>query len=198
MRLNRDRQKRNDDPGMYMLFSVVTLFGIVAGAVIAAFIPDAVCKEAAASLGQAIGNIPPGTSGFAVISFFTASARPVLSMWIAGFWRYGIIVNFFTLLYKGITTGFCIALFIRIYSLNGIMLALAGIMPQHVILLPLYVVVSVLSIKIGRNIFANKSYKNMVNYIAVLIIGVALCILATAVDVYISSALIKNISYMIE
>ncbi len=198
MRNNKIKRHIGSNFRLYFLFSCILVLGVVIGGIIANLVPQETCKKSAESLGLAISNLSKGTAQWTVIYFFTSSSKPVLSMWLAGFWRYGIWIIMATLCYKGAAMGFSVALFVRMYQMRGVALSAVGILPQHIILLPLYVIVAVLSIDIGRGMVTSRSYKMLPTYIAILIASVALCVAATAIDTYISSWLIGSLAYMIE
>jgi len=126
--------------------------------------------------------------------------------WILGILIIGIPGIIFVIAFKGFVVGFTVGLLIEQFKFKGVLLFLLGVLPQNLIIIPVFIVASVLSISFALMLIRsklNKSnqinlYKQFLIYTALYLLLVALVITAVSIEAFISPTFIKMISSYIQ
>ena len=118
-----------------------------------------------------------------------------LGMWFIGSTVVGLPIVFGIVLYRGFCIGYTVASAIAILGAQkGIIFALSSILLQNIIIIPVLLVLSVSGIKLYKSIMKDKRRENIklevIRHTVVSIIGLIFLILASIVEVYISSGLL--------
>jgi len=122
--------------------------------------------------------------------------------WILGILVIGIPGIVFIIGFKGFVVGFTVGLLIEQFSFKGILLFLLGVLPQNLIIIPTFVVASVLSISFALMLIRNKLnksnqinlYKQFLIYTSLYLLLAVLVIIAVSIEAFISPIFIKMIS----
>jgi len=127
--------------------------------------------------------------------------------WVLGILVIGIPGIIFVIGFKGFVVGFTVGLLIEQFKFKGIALFLLGVLPQNLIIIPTFVVASVLSISFTlmliRNKLNNKSnqinfYKQFLIYTALYLLLAIFVVIAVSFEAFISPVFIKIISAYIK
>ncbi len=118
-----------------------------------------------------------------------------LGMWFIGSTVVGLPIVFGIVLYRGFCIGYTVSSAIAILGAQkGIIFALSSILLQNIIIIPVLLVLSVSGIKLYKSIMKDKRKENIkleiIRHTVVSIIGLIFLVLATIIEVYISSSLL--------
>ena len=118
-----------------------------------------------------------------------------LGMWFIGSTVVGIPIVLGIVLYRGFCIGYTVSSAIAILGAQkGIIFALSSILLQNIIIIPVLLVLSVSGIKLYKSIMKDKRKENIkleiIRHTVVSIIGLIFLVLATIIEVYISSSLL--------
>ena len=121
----------------FALFGLVFLIGVSGGAFFAAAAQEGTLSEFAANLTYSAEHSAENLSGIVANSAVSAFVL-MITLWLSGFFSK---VPCFVLMatvtaFKGAATGYTIGMLICLYSAKGLALAVAGVLPQYVVLLP--------------------------------------------------------------
>lgn len=118
-----------------------------------------------------------------------------LGMWFIGSTVVGLPIVLGIVLYRGFCIGYTVSSAIAILGTQkGIIFALSSILLQNIIIIPVLLVLSVSGIKLYKSIMKDKRRENIkleiIRHTVVSIIGLIFLVLATIIEVYISSSLL--------
>lgn len=118
-----------------------------------------------------------------------------LGMWFIGSTVVGLPIVFGIVLYRGFCIGYTVSSAIAILGAQkGIIFALSSILLQNIIIIPVLLLLAVSGIKLYKSIMKDKRKENIkieiIRHTVVSIIGLIFLVLATIIEVYISSSLL--------
>lgn len=122
--------------------------------------------------------------------------------YIFGILVVGIPGIFFIIAFKGFVIGFTVGLLIEQFKLKGVLLFLLGVLPQNLMIIPIFVIASTLSLSFALMIIKNKLnktkqiniYKQFLTYTTAYLIFTLLILIAVSIETFISPIFIKIIS----
>ncbi len=122
--------------------------------------------------------------------------------WIFGILIIGIPGVIFIIGFKGFVIGFTVGLLIEQFNFKGALLFLLGVLPQNLIIIPIFIVSSVISLSFAIMLLKNnlnKSkhmnfYKQFSIYTALHLMLAILILIAVSMEAFISPLFIKIIS----
>lgn len=117
-------------------------------------------------------------------------------------WSFGlsmILMPLITVLvfFKGFVLGFTVGFLVSEYSFKGIFIALAAVFPQNLIIIPIYIISSVMSIYISIKIFnyyrgrKNLKFEELLVYSLEMGILACILLLASLIETYLSPLLLN-------
>jgi hypothetical protein len=168
---------------------VIALFFLV-GAGVGAYISVCDFKNAEISFKEdliySINNINPIKT---VASSWVSVFFTIAVLWVSGFFKKIVSVVLCTavITFKGVVTGYTVGMLNICYKIKGLFLAVSGILPQYVILLPLifFAVLSAYS-------FCSKNI-SLKTYFVIFVCTVILGIIPAVTDGYLSGYLMKAV-----
>ena len=118
-----------------------------------------------------------------------------LGMWFIGSTVVGLPIVLGIVLYRGFCIGYTVSSAIAILGTQkGIIFALSSILLQNIIIIPVLLLLAVSGIKLYKSIMKDKRKENIkleiIRHTVVSIIGLIFLVLATIIEVYISSSLL--------
>ena len=118
-----------------------------------------------------------------------------LGMWFIGSTVVGLPIVLGIVLYRGFCIGYTVSSAIAILGAQkGIIFALSSILLQNIIIIPVLLLLAVSGIKLYKSIMKDKRRENIkleiIRHTVVSIIGLIFLVLATIIEVYISSSLL--------
>ncbi len=118
--------------------------------------------------------------------------KTVIMIWLLAFVPIGGFVIFMLIMIKGIGLGFTTAILFRMFKLNGLVCAGLLYLPQCLILIPVYVMMSYSGINFILKHLNNKTKESMTGYSVFLFIGIACTVVVGFLDAYAVPVLIGN------
>lgn len=117
-------------------------------------------------------------------------------------WAFGLsmfLMPLITILifFKGFVLGFTVGFLVSEYSFKGILIALAAVFPQNVIIIPIYIISSVMSIYISTKIFkyyrgqTKIDFEELMIYSLEMFILAGILLMASLVETYLSPLFLK-------
>ncbi len=171
------------------LMLVIALF-FLAGVGIGAYISVSDFKNAEISFKEdiiySINNINPLKT---LVSSGISAIFTVAVLWISSFFKKAVCVVFCTgiITFKGVVTGYTVGMLTICYKIKGLMLAIASILPQYIILLPLIFFVTVAAYS-----FCSKNI-SLKTYFAIFLVSIIIGIIPAVMDGYLSGHLMKAV-----
>ena len=112
----------------YLFFVLVLLTGVFIGALTAGILSAEKCADAVIPFENR------GITSYGIVfrKSFLQWIKPVLFMWISGFFGFSIYSNMVAVIYKGAVLGAAAGAFLKTYGAGkGMLLSLCGILPQY-------------------------------------------------------------------
>ncbi|ADU30046.1 stage II sporulation protein M [Evansella cellulosilytica] len=180
-----------ENKSIYM-FTVVLLFmGVVFGAIIVNSLSFNQKNDLYAYLTLFFGQVDQGEFASSTEMFaqtFSHYIKYLGLMWLLGLTVIGLPINYILLFIKGIVVGFTVGFLVNQMGFDGFLLAFVSVLPQNILLIPIYVTVAtvatVFSIRIWRQI-SRRGYEPIFQYfVQYAIFFVFICILIAIVSFY--------------
>lgn len=189
--------RKQEGKGRFLLGVICACFlgGILFGAVIANSLGPQSYQEYGENLNgfmsriKAEGISKKGAMADCVIKY----GKYLAAIWGCGFLAPGTIFILLLVFYKGIGYGFTTAILVKEYGAGGMAFASSSYLPQNLILVPVYLMMSYISIQFILNRYKNLSpkqrlkrevEKNIVEYMIYFAGACLLLLSACAVEVY--------------
>lgn len=133
---------------------------------------------------------------------FTNNIQLLILSYILGISIIGAIGIFFLIAFKGFVIGFTVGLLIEQFKIKGCFLFLLGVLPQNLIIIPIFIAASALSLSFTLATIKNrlgktkqiKIYERFLRYSITYLIFAFLLIIAVLIESTISPIFIKLIS----
>lgn len=122
--------------------------------------------------------------------------------YILGISIIGLIGIVFVVAFKGFVVGFTAGLLMEQFKIKGSLLFLLGVLPQNLILMPVFIAASTVSISFALTLIKNKLnktkqiniYEKLLKYTMAYLIFTTLILLAVSIETIVSPIFIKLIS----
>ena len=171
---------------IYLFFAVVLLAGVLIGSFVSEMLPAEQCADIVLPLEKT----GPQNYGITFSNSFLGCVKPVLFMWIFGFFYIAVYCNMIAILYKGGVLGVAIGAILKTYGTGrGIIVSLCGIMPQYFVFVPVLMYVCTATFEYSMSKQNRK--RKLVNYVLHLVIALLGCLLAALTDTYVTSLLLR-------
>ncbi|GGE54329.1 stage II sporulation protein M [Priestia taiwanensis] len=148
---------------IYLFVSVLLLMGVVFGAIIVNSIHLNQKKELFSYLEQFFGQVSQGKLGDPMEIFkqsYFSHLKYIALIWLLGISVIGLPVILILVFTKGIVVGFTVGFLVDQLGWEGFMLSFVSVLPQNLLIIPLYIIVSTLavscSMKLIRQHFINR------------------------------------------
>ncbi|WP_235821395.1 stage II sporulation protein M [Gottfriedia solisilvae] len=193
---------------LYIFVSVILLFGVVFGAVIVNSMNVSQKQDILSFITQFFGQV--NNDGYingneVFLSSYSTHLKFLALIWILGISIIGLPIILILLFMKGLVVGFTVGFLVNQLGWHGILLAFSSVFPQNVIVLPLYILLTVLAVQLSIRMIRKQFMKNdneaimkqLVSYSIVFCL-VAICLsIASVIEAYGSSYFLKAISEII-
>lgn len=127
-----------------------------------------------------------------------------LLIWVGGWLSMGIFLSGSICLFWGVSLGFTTAMMMASYGKKGVLLAMVGVVPQNLILIPVYLAMTSAAMyylfaweeEVFRQRAAKREKrKRKTEYLILLTASVVLICLASCIEIYVTPLLVKNIIF---
>ncbi len=169
-----------------LFFSLVFLTGVIIGSLATGIIMPEKCTEIATP----IKNIGQTNSKTVFLTAFFGCVKPVLFMWIAGFFAISVYCNMIAVVYKGTVLGVTTGAILRVYGMGkGIIISACGILPQYFLFIPVLIYTCIATFEFSKS--QQNPKRKLTNYFIHLVIILMGCLLTAISDTYITSLLLR-------
>lgn len=195
-----------DNRSTYTFTIVLIVMGVVFGAVIVNSLALSDKQDLFTYLQQFFGEMSGGDFAAADDMFlqsFSHNIKYIGVMWILGLSIIGLPIVLILLFLKGVVVGFTVGFLVNQMGWHGLFVSLVSVLPQNIILLPAFIVVSTASISFSFKMIRQQFVKNQssppilpqfMRY-SLLVVGVGVVLLVVSMfEAYVSPVLIKVVA----
>ncbi|MCL6570487.1 MAG: stage II sporulation protein M [Bacillus sp. (in: Bacteria)] len=189
---------------IFLFIVVLFLMGVIFGAIVVNSMSITQKEDLFYYLSQFFGQVSDekvaGNKDLFLQSFFHNS-KFIGLMWILGISIIGLPVILILLFSKGMVVGFTVGFLVSQMGWKGFMLALVSILPQNMIIIPVFIMMASLSVIFSMRMIKKQFMKKYAQpilpyfkrYILALIVSVILIAVASGIEAYLSPWLMKSI-----
>lgn len=195
-----DKLKRNIkiNKTLFVFLTVLVIVGLASGALFASILSETDKKIVSDYLNNFIINIKNNNVSQNLIDTLTCNLGISIIIWIVGISIIGIILIIPLIYIKSFILGFTIAEIIINFKINGILLSLTYIIPNQIINILVYIIISSYSIMISYKMIKsmknknNFNFKNIMNrYTYILIFSLIILFITSLYEVYVLPNILK-------
>jgi stage II sporulation protein M len=189
---------------IFLFIVVLFLMGVIFGAIVVNSMSITQKEDLFYYLSQFFGQVSDekiaGNNELFLQSFFHNS-KFIGLMWILGVSIIGLPVILILLFSKGMVVGFTVGFLVSQMGWKGFMLALVSILPQNLIIIPVFIMMAALSVIFSMRMIKKQFFKKYAQpilpffkrYIFALIVAVIFIAVASGIEAYLSPWLMKTI-----
>lgn len=189
---------------IFLFIVVLFLMGVIFGAIVVNSMSITQKEDLFYYLSQFFGQVSEGKvaddNDLFLQSFFHNS-KFIGLMWILGISIIGLPVILILLFIKGMVVGFTVGFLVSQMGWKGFMLALVSILPQNLIIIPVFILMAafsvIFSIRMIKRQFMKKYAQPIMpffkRYILAIIVAVIFISVASGVEAFLSPWLMKTI-----
>ncbi|HEX7064338.1 MAG TPA: stage II sporulation protein M [Bacillales bacterium] len=193
-----------DNSSVYTFTMVLLIMGVIFGAVIVNSLALSEKQDLFIYLKQFFGEVGDGNFASPEAMFsqsLTHYLKYIGFMWILGISIIGLPIILILLFLKGVVVGFTVGFLVNQMSWHGLMLAFVSVLPQNLILVPAFIIVSTASVsfslKMIRQQFIRKNstpiLPQLFRYSLLVTVVCAVLALVSLFEAYVSPILIKAV-----
>ncbi len=193
-----------ENRSIYIFTMILFLIGIIFGAIIVNSLSLGQKHDLHIYLTQFFGQVAEGQLADSKAMFsqsFAHYIKYIGLMWVLGLTIIGLPIILILLFIKGIVVGFTVGFLVNQLGLSGFFLSFASIMPQNIILVPVFIVIATASIsfslKMIRHQFIKKNhepvFQQFLRYSALVLCIGALLAVSSAFEAYVSPNLMRMV-----
>ena len=185
----KTRLKKSQAIIFFLILCLIT--GITAGVFSVRAMNEHRAESAAGSITSYINRINAGETSSPAFIFFNSlfkHGKTAVLIWFLAFIKFGGLIILPTFMLTGIRYGYSTALFVSIFGLRGLAYAALLYLPQALLLLPCYFLLSYYGIDFSLTFTAKDNTKPpsiIRGYAFKLLIGMFLVVLASGLDVFV-------------
>lgn len=190
-----------ENSSIYTFTMVLLVMGVVFGAIVVNSLALSEKQDLYIYLKQFFGQMSAGKLASAHAMFtqsFTHNLKYTGFIWILGLSVIGLPIILILLFLKGVVVGFTVGFLVNQMGWHGMLVSLTSVLPQNLLLIPAFVVVSTasisFSIKMFRQLFRKKSLpiRPLMMRYSFLFLGIALVLgIVSLFEAYVSPVIMK-------
>lgn len=193
-----------ENSSIFLFVIILFLMGVIFGAIVVNSMSFSQKQDLFYYLSQFFGEVSEGKvaeSNDLFLQSFFHNSKFIGLMWILGISIIGLPIILILLFIKGMVVGFTVGFLVSQMSWGGFMLAFASILPQNLIIIPIFIIMAVMSISFSLIMIKKQFMKKYAQpimpffkrYIFSLVIAVVLISAASGIEAFLSPGLIKLI-----
>jgi len=187
--------------GPVLFLGTLFVIGVIFGALAVRSLEPRDKQELTLYLGSAVGaleNPPPGAPAILLRRALIGNAKLLALLWVLGISVVGVVGVMVLALLRGFVTGFVVAFLAAEMGWPGVLLAVAGHVPQSLLEVPVLILAGTASVAFSARVFRSwrerrrvpDFYPALASYTAALCGMGVILILAGVVESYVSPALV--------
>jgi stage II sporulation protein M len=193
-----------ENQSIYIFTVVLLIMGVIFGAVVVNSLALSEKQDLYSYLSQFFGQVSDGDFASAEAMFgqsFSHYLKYIGLMWILGLSIIGLPIILILLFLKGVVVGFTVGFLVNQMGWQGLFLSFASVLPQNLILVPAFIIVSTasvaFSIKMIQQQFMKKKTKpvlpQFVRYSMLVVTIGAVLFVVSLFEAYVSPLLIRSL-----
>ena len=193
-----------ENSSLYMFIIVLFLMGVISGAIVVNSLSFTQKEDLLYYLSRFFGQVSEdniATTYDMFIASVTHNMKYIGLIWILGISIIGLPLILILLFLKGVVIGFTVGFLVSAMGWSGFKIALVAVLPQNIILVPLTIFITTLSlafsIVIIQRVFVRQVRKPLApmvfKYVAALFISLIFISAAAAIEGYFSPSFMKQI-----
>ena len=194
---------------IFLFVVVLFLMGVIFGAIVVNSMSMTQKQDLFYYLSQFFGQVSDGNiqeSTDLFIQSLLHNSKFIGLMWVLGISIIGLPIILILLFLKGMVVGFTVGFLVSQMSWKGFLLAGVSILPQNLIIIPIFIIMAVMSISFSIKMIKKQFMKKFAQpilplfkqYIVTLTAAVLLLSAAAAVEAYLSPGLMKSVIHSIK
>lgn len=184
---------------IYIFLLLLFLVGLIVGSVQSAFLGEEAKADSYNYVATLLDAFKTKQIDINILfqEFFAANFKPALWLWLFGLWIIGIPLICAYIIFEGYSLGFAISIVLNsLGSAKGSMFIGLALLPQELILIPVFITLGVNSILFAKAVWQRKSRTanikfDVYRYVFLFVLCVAVLIGITVIETYIGVPLIK-------
>ncbi len=200
----RKANKEQKRQMMTVMICLLFLFSTIAGALLA----NGLSLEQMEGLQGSINTLFQTEQQYTptVWSVFLKYLKYDVLIWLGGCFYYGAVLSAGTLAFRGVSLGYTAAVVFRVYGTKGIFVVICSMLPQNIILLPIYFLMTWFAYcflmeqkkgQIGKGALKREQTRIWTEYTILLWGSVVAIAIASLIEIHLSQALLHMISALI-
>lgn len=194
---------------IFLFVVILFLMGVIFGAIVVNSMSFTQKQDLFYYLSQFFGQVSDGKIQESTDLFFQSflhNSKFIGLMWILGISIIGLPIILILLFLKGMVVGFTVGFLVSQMSWKGFMLAAVSILPQNLIIIPLFIIMAVMSISFSLKMIKKQFMKKygqpilplFKRYILALVVAVIFISLSSGIEAYLSPGLMKAVMHSIK
>ncbi|OCA90994.1 stage II sporulation protein M [Bacillus sp. FJAT-27225] len=190
---------------IFLFVSILFMMGVIFGAIIVNSMNIAQKEDLFYYLTQFFGQIAKGETESARDLFFQSlvhNSKFISLMWVLGISIIGLPIILILLFIKGMVVGFTVGFLVSQMGWDGFIFAFVSILPQNVIIIPVFIIMSAVSIVFSLKMIRRQFFKKVGQpvmplfgrYVAFLAIALVLLAIGSGIEAYLSPGFMKIIA----
>jgi len=200
--VQRKINKQEKRQMMVLMICLFFLFSVAAGAILA----NGISIEEVHTMQGDIENLFQKQTEKNFLSVFLKYLKYDVLIWVGGCFCYGAVLSAGTLAFRGVSLGYTAAVVFRAYGAKGIFVVICSMLPQNLILLPIYFLMTWFAYcflmeqkrgQIGKGALKREQTRIWTEYTILLWGSVVAIAIASLTEIHLSQALLHMISALI-
>jgi stage II sporulation protein M len=189
---------------IFVFVVMLFLMGVIFGAIVVNSMSFSQKQDLFYYLSQFFGEVSNGKVAEAndlFLQSFFHNSKFIGLMWVLGISIIGLPIILILLFIKGMVVGFTVGFLVNQMSWKGFMLAFVSILPQNLIIIPVFIIMAVMSMSFSLLMIKKQFMKKygqpimpiFKRYIFAFIIAVLFISVASGIEAFLSPGLMKTI-----
>jgi stage II sporulation protein M len=189
---------------IFLFVVILFLMGVIFGAIVVNSMSYTQKEDLYYYLSQFFGQVSEGKvadNNDLFLQSFLHNSKFIGLIWVLGISIIGLPVILILLFVKGMVVGFTVGFLVSQMGWKGFMLAVASILPQNLIIIPIFIIMAALSVIFSLRMVKKQFIKKYAEpimpffkgYILALVAAVICISLASGIEAYLSPSLMKSI-----
>jgi stage II sporulation protein M len=193
-----------DHSSTFLFIIVLFLMGVIFGAIVVNSMSFTQKQDLFYYLSQFFGEVSNGKvapTNDLFIQSFLHNSKFIGLIWVLGISIIGLPVILILLFIKGMVVGFTVGFLVSQLSWKGFILASVSILPQNIIIIPVFIIMAALSVSFSfimiRKQFMKKYSQPIMpvfrRYILTFVVAIIFISIASVIETYLSPGLMKTV-----
>ncbi|MDP4170656.1 MAG: stage II sporulation protein M [Bacillota bacterium] len=193
-----------EQSSIFLFVLILFLMGVIFGAVVVNSMSLVQKEDLFSYLSQFFGQVTSGKvegDQDLFMQSFLHNSKYIGLLWILGISIIGLPIILILLFIKGMVVGFTVGFLVNQMGWNGFVLAFVSVLPQNLIIIPVFIVMTTLSVAFSLKMISRQFMKKLgqplmpffKKYVAALVISLLFISVASSIEAYLSPPLMKAV-----